>query len=247
MPTNRYIDRYVAFVDVLGFRELIAELNSGAITPDDIRRVLTTIYNPARFSYSIDDVDFRANSISDAVVVSTKFTRGGLIYLIDALTELTLKLLKRGYLVRGAVVRERLIHDETIVFGQALVDAHLLESSRAIFPRIVVREEVRRDFLEHASRREQYWLHEVSDGQYFINVLHHMDNYGRDLEHAVHPDRFIPHQISYYFDIRKAIDLQLTRTRNEPRKFEKIRWFAQYWNEMAYPEIPGLEPLEIPV
>ena len=177
---------------------------------------------------------------------NAKTTREGLVYLLDALTELTLKLLQRGYLVRGGLVKDRLIHDETMVVGQALVDAYLLESTRAKVSRIVVQDEVASDFLQHASRREQYWLNKAPDGLYYVNVLHHLDNYGRDLEHAVHPDRFIPNQISYYFSIKKTIEQQLARTRDDARKFEKVKRFAEYWNEGAYSDIPGLEPIEFP-
>lgn len=69
--------RYCAFVDILGFRELIGRLKSGEDYFERLRLLLAEIHKPVPAIPSVDfsSADFRAQSISDAVEFSTEPTR----------------------------------------------------------------------------------------------------------------------------------------------------------------------------
>jgi hypothetical protein len=96
-------------------------------------------------------VDFRAQSISDAVAISTVANLDGLIRLFMAIENLAVELLKEGYFIRGALVRGKLYHDDRMVFGEALIRAYELENTIVRFPRVIVVRDVMQDIEEGCS------------------------------------------------------------------------------------------------
>jgi hypothetical protein len=74
-----YEQRYCAYVDILGFRELINNLGTKKRNFEAVRDLLRTIHTPqALIAGDLEEVDFRAQSISDAVALSTRKNRLGL-------------------------------------------------------------------------------------------------------------------------------------------------------------------------
>src|SRR5262245_24359913 len=143
---KKYEDRYCAFVDILGFRQLVARVEARSMRLQAVRNLLNTIHRPAEEArFSRRGMDFRAQSISDAIAISSRPTLAGLWQMVYSLENLTLELLAEGYLARGALVRGNLYHDDTMVFGDALLRAYALESTVVRYPRIMVTSEVARD------------------------------------------------------------------------------------------------------
>jgi hypothetical protein len=103
--TPNYEERYCAFIDILGFRNLVKGLHS-ASDATTLRDVMRKIHAPASGATVSPDVDFRAQSISDAIAIST--TPMGLYKLLDAIERLAIDLLREGYFIRGALVRGNL-------------------------------------------------------------------------------------------------------------------------------------------
>jgi hypothetical protein len=149
---DEYQERYCAFVDILGFQGLIDQLRDCPRSFLALKRVLETIHSPPAGHSTSYASEFKAQSISDAVAVSTAINADGLQHMIDALIDLTLRLLREGYFVRGGLVKGRLYHNRKTVFGEALVQAYHLEHDVANYPRIMVRsdvvEDVRKYFAE---------------------------------------------------------------------------------------------------
>jgi hypothetical protein len=132
-----YHDRYCAFVDILGFRQLIERLNKDVNQFDALRNLLARVHGTGSGPSSVvSNADFRAQSISDAVAISTAPTQNGLADIFRALQLLAVDLLVEGYFIRGAVVRAPLYHDDRMVFGRALIQAYSFESEVAKYPRI---------------------------------------------------------------------------------------------------------------
>lgn len=132
----KFEERYCAFVDILGFRQLIDRLDRNQIKFQLVRKLLRTIQGPSQDRpYLFDRADFRAQSISDAIALSAKPKIEGLWQLLYSLDKLSFELLDEGYFVRGAIVKGKLYHDDQIVFGSALVRAYELESTVVNFPR----------------------------------------------------------------------------------------------------------------
>src|SRR5271170_7160080 len=109
----KYKVRYCAYIDILGFSELIKELRAVPSRFETVCALLTKIRHPYDESIvGFGDTDFRAQSISDAVAVSTLPTPQGLSVLCRALREISIGLLHLGYFTRGAVCKGLLYHDD---------------------------------------------------------------------------------------------------------------------------------------
>jgi hypothetical protein len=177
-PQHGYVDRYCAFIDILGFRGLIGSLKGNGNQFLTLREVLKKIHAPVGQPTVSTFTDFRAQSISDAVAISTLATDQGLMRLFQAVEELAVDLLKEGYFIRGALVKGKLYHDDTMVFGEALVQAYELERSVARYPRVMITRDVMADIEEFckgllAHRREEFtpYIEQADDGPYFVHVL----------------------------------------------------------------------------
>jgi hypothetical protein len=118
-PRAGYIDRYCAFIDILGFRGLVQNLGDDFSRFDALRTLLHKIHSPANPATKRWDIDFRAQSISDAVAISTLANNTGLIHLFVAVENLAVELLKAGYLIRGALVKGKLYHDDMYGFWRS--------------------------------------------------------------------------------------------------------------------------------
>jgi hypothetical protein len=138
-----YPERLCAFIDKLGFRGLVARLGWDAGAVESLRKVLREVHKPI-IPGLVDpaSVDYRTQSISDAVAISTVPTPDGLMMLFGSLNQLTFNLLAEGYFVRGAIVRGCLYHDDEMIFGEALVRAYDLETAVVKYPRIMIHSQV---------------------------------------------------------------------------------------------------------
>jgi hypothetical protein len=141
--SSQHEQRYCAFVDIIAFSDLIESLRNGNVHFETIRDLLKQIHQPHDPQFvGLGDTDFQAQSISDAVALSTRSTVNGLAMLFDTLERLSLALLHEGYFTRGGVCRGMLNHDTNMVFGEALVKAYKLESEVAKYPRIMLTKDV---------------------------------------------------------------------------------------------------------
>ncbi len=80
---------------------------------------------------------------SDCVAISTEATHKGLFYIIMHAEKIARNLLEMDFLCRGAICLGALYHDENCIVGPALIEAHDLEKVEAVYPRIILDENVR--------------------------------------------------------------------------------------------------------
>jgi hypothetical protein len=156
----QYEERYVAFVDILGFSELIRRSEN-----DDEGKTLRLINDALSFKQEAylelfcadsshnttekDALDLRIHTFSDFVVVSTPHTPDGLLCLLHVCWQIGVDWLRQGFLCRGGISVGKLVHSignhtAPRVFGPAFVAAYDLEHNVADFPRIVLSSQVRR-------------------------------------------------------------------------------------------------------
>jgi hypothetical protein len=74
---RKYEERYCAYIDILGFTELIADIGKGRIEFKVVRDVLAEIHEPRKFE-AAGFADFQATTISDAIALSTNLSVAGL-------------------------------------------------------------------------------------------------------------------------------------------------------------------------
>jgi hypothetical protein len=236
--SDQYETRYCAYVDILGFRTLIKALRAHPEQFTKIRELLKHIHTPLVAGFvDLAAIDFQAQSISDAVAISTRSTPEGLLVLFDTLERLSFDLLQEGYFTRGAICKGGLYHDQQTVFGEALVSAFGLESEVVRYPRIMLTKAVVEDARSsHLSAYFSDHIKQADDGPFFVHVLQYFyalrarsDTSSNAMD--LSPFRIIGEQIQRRFD--ESVDY--------PRHFEKVQWFGRYWNRSF--SIAALSPI----
>ncbi|MEQ8042159.1 hypothetical protein ABQW67_04235 [Xanthomonas hortorum] len=177
--TLSYEKRFILFLDFLGFKQIIKE----------------TTADPKRISAVIDAIDIinemggksglhkskMLTQFSDSIVISYRCDEPSAAFdLVSEIGFALVRLIERGFLVRGAVAIGDLIHTEKYLLGPAMVEAYELESKHAIFPRVLVSQgllDVARDApASHHDGEEEAnyissYMKKDADGRYYIDYL----------------------------------------------------------------------------
>jgi len=139
-PHQQYEDRLVAFIDILGFKDLVADTETDARKLQHLTAALDGLYNriwqwEADGSYS----SFAFTQFSDSIVISALADSTDSFEMLQQLLLGVMELVDDyDILVRGGIARGQLIHDRAMVVGPAMVEAYRLESKEAIYPRIII-------------------------------------------------------------------------------------------------------------
>ena len=163
-----YQDRFIAFVDVLGFRDLLKAMDEDVAIFDTVRGSLYSVMGEElrvrwgdegkdefKLTYAMLDAEQEATpsektgaqmtAFSDCFLVSEPVQR--LPYLLARVHRLAFQFLLSGIVTRGGVVRGRIHHRHRIAFGPGMVAAYEVEQGVAKNPRIVVHSDVAAAYL----------------------------------------------------------------------------------------------------
>jgi hypothetical protein len=125
-------EKFIAFIDILGFKQLVenAERGAGMPLPKILelaqklgragKRQFYERYGPEACPaapYQQRDLDFCATQISDCVVLSTEISPAGVINLIHQSSSAVHALLNEGLLCRGYITRGMIYHTESQFIG----------------------------------------------------------------------------------------------------------------------------------
>ena len=139
-PHQAYEDRIVAFIDILGFSDMVAGTEADVHKLRHLTTALDELYNKiwlweADGSYS----PFAFTQFSDSIVISSLADSPDSFEMLMQLLIGIMELVdKYDILVRGGIARGSLIHDTTMLVGPAMVRAYELESKKAVYPRIIL-------------------------------------------------------------------------------------------------------------
>jgi hypothetical protein len=167
MLLKGYEKRFVAFLDILGFKELIKKIEKENTESQDHERVtliLDFLYQESVESNTHHDLliyeevedgllekelgDPRINYISDCVIISTEGTFEGFFALCNKVTKFSVQGASAGIYMRGGITYGNLYHHGPMLYGTAYQRALELEE-QASDPRILI-DDVVFDFLrEH--------------------------------------------------------------------------------------------------
>ena len=173
----KYEDRLVAFLDILDFKGMI----NGTVDKDDADvpdriAAIEAAYEAIHRNWDSDKphTSKRVTIFSDSIVISVRSDEPSeLFWTILEIKHLIMALISHGILVRGALVRGKLLHDEKRVFGPALVEAYLLESKAALYPRIILDRE-----LTNLAKTARSTHHSPADEQRYVRSLLEHDSDG---------------------------------------------------------------------
>ncbi|RZK48001.1 MAG: hypothetical protein EOO99_11735 [Pedobacter sp.] len=180
----KYQKRICCFIDILGFKKHIDETTKE--TGEDNIKKIKSIKSVLKLSKRITKDHGISNSkvityFSDSIVISYNYNEPGqLFYTLLDLLYVSFELANKGYLTRGGVSIGKLLHTKKYIFGPALVDAYEIESKKAIYPRIIVSEEVikigsKHSKIGHSEDDERGYVMDLidqdSDGLHYIDYI----------------------------------------------------------------------------
>jgi hypothetical protein len=144
-----YEYKFIAYVDILGFKELVERSEKGGDSAPTTEYILELIgrfgsskeedfarYGPTTCPYAPHyavDLNFRATQISDCAVISAEVSPAGLINLVHHCYKIAFRFLKVGHLCRGYITRGYIYHTDTQFFGPGYQRAYKSESKVSIF------------------------------------------------------------------------------------------------------------------
>lgn len=181
----------------------------------------------------------QATAFSDCIVISDLNRPAEVSCLLSSVASLSGTLLRYRIPCRGGVATGLTLHSEHVVCGMGLISAYTLEHDAAIYPRIVVQD----NLLQHATGFLAPRLKRDSDGLWFIDVF-------KELRQPEDLTTFIRDQslatsvatvpdVAAFRTIRKFIVAALEENQGKLRKHTKYRWLANQFNEAVTDYIPG--------
>lgn len=246
MPKFSYARKFVAFIDVLGFSELIKRSER---EPDLLDAILGTLsvagqasplIGPPNYPKDHSYVDFVQTSFSDSIVISSEASVEGLMTVMEISRAFSCIMLQSGFLTRGGVSLGSLYHTEGKIIGPAFIEAYKAESTVADYPRIIF-DRSALSFLKENIKRDdvigEYFRSTIRisvDGPYFLHIL-------RELEESAIREKE-EHQKtkcdSKYFNMHdgwwrlireKTIEMR-NASESDPKIFRKVKWHCDYYN-----------------
>lgn len=233
-----YAERYVAFLDILGFRDLISRsVGQGSnVTVDQICSVLD-IPDPAGEEQiilgRIGDISksgHRLTAFSDSIVITTDATEQGLIHLLHHVAKIGFRLARLRTLYRGGIERGLTYHDKQQVFGPAVIAAYDLER-QARMPRVLLGESVikaGREAAEPISTIFGRFIYADADSEVFVDyfrVLRMIGDTGSPLPKDM---------LALHGEIESFIASELKRCIDRPSEKIKVEWFKSYFHRAIY-------------
>jgi hypothetical protein len=171
--------RTVAFVDVLGFREITKRLSTDQGLFREMRDSLSMLREEVDSVYQLRDFGLASGQLemttfSDCWVISDLDQNTGEVLLRTRV--LVARLLYLGFLCRGGIASGPLYHSKAVLLGNGLVDAYELESDVARFPRVVIHDAIVQRAIQLKEKARITWDPHVycrrdSDGCWYLDVL----------------------------------------------------------------------------
>ena len=210
----------VAFIDVLGASKKIREDSEKSLN------VVHTVYENALASCekmydneAIKKLKPMVRIFSDNIVIAvpTKETDGfsafNSIAILSGLIQH--EFLRYRYLVRGGIAIGNFFADDTMLWGNALLDAYYVESNVSIYPRIVVHPETVGKLNLATNEKRQQWIKQDNDGLFFVDYM----------QKTAFKDNYI-HLLLYRINECEILLAEATDVKSK----QKVLWHNTYLN-----------------
>ncbi|MEW6534376.1 MAG: hypothetical protein AB1454_02010 [Candidatus Auribacterota bacterium] len=219
---SQYTHKVVAFIDILGFRNIVTAFSKRE-NFDLFNRLLLSLHRIKHIQEmsnlpNIIPSEFEVSVFSDCIVFSTQ--EKNIASIVWTAGYLQADLLYLGILSRGGIASGLTYHNDGILFGESFLKAYQIEQQTAFYPRIVLSTKL----ADKYKKIVELWC-EVDDVTY-INPFKFDAVAGRADELA--SDGYDPRAI--YF---KTVRDHLTTNRkeaNEENYLAKNNWMINRFN-----------------
>lgn len=150
MSDKEFKEKFIGFVDILGFKKLVEASEEGTgMSLIELIEALKELGTPEDqkilhkngpmtcpgSAYIQRDLDFQLTQISDCVVVSSEISPAGVINLVHHCWGAVIQLLTKGIMCRGYITRGSIHHTETQIIGSGYQEAYCREAQVTAFKR----------------------------------------------------------------------------------------------------------------
>jgi hypothetical protein len=227
---NVYSERYVAFIDILGFSSHVRQSEHSPSEAEKLVKIMDRIserwsYPALQSTHEVLCEDFRSQSFSDCTVLSEAATPKGLHYLLLMVTQFALDLLANGFLLRGGIAKGPLHHSKNAVFGPAFLKAYDLEQNIAEYPRIIVDQYTHQDFNLNPSP-EAFDKHIRPDLRHAVDGPVYVDIFSAFKFAGPLPARIELNRQACRDQIQAKLDASIY----VPAHYKKLQWLTSVWN-----------------
>ena len=232
---DSYKKSYVAFLDILGFKEMI---NTSAfdkifnifqlnICSDEYKKAFSKAFNENDDNcedlkaYNEALQNAMIYTMSDSLVISTDSEKPmALEVIIDAClyVQTMLYTFDTPILLRGAIAVGDYYCNNSIAFGKGMVDAYICQENYSIYPRIILSTDIVKKLSDSSYKEDKLCLDD--DGYYYIDcVKEYLDGKSESSEECVKFQKIIRKYLDGYYD---------TKLR------EKYRWLSDEYDRVVY-------------
>jgi len=258
MGKRHFQQRFIAFVDILGFSSIVERMSSEGRLFTTIRDALKRLDRQSRGFQRyrrqrrdkreatlrkgavplVAASNLQMTAFSDCYVLSEVSPAWHVLAAVQALGS---RFLAEGILTRGAVVQGNAYHNGRVLFGPGIVDAYKLESEVAKYPRILVTESVRQAVWGY---HEGLWkgrlLERDVDGCWFVNLLvPSLSSWAPLSDTAAERD-----VDSHLKRVRRSLANEWQRAQGNPGHMSKVWWLIHNFNKVAQKK--GVDQIEHP-
>lgn len=168
---KRYTNKLIAYLDVLGIKQLIEDNRKGNehIAIDKIEEMRKIVNTSSNISDSIEEFNYLHVSDSFVFVCKPK----SVISLIELLATIQTRIINEcNLLLRGAItIGDTIIGDDgKFIIGPAYIQAFQLQEDNANYPRIIADKSVVKQLKKSNESIDKY-LQKDSDKEYFIDYI----------------------------------------------------------------------------
>lgn len=167
MMTVELKQHFVAFLDLLGFKEMVAsDLSS------DNHQYLSKLFRCHQSAARMfqDDPNCSITQFSDSIVISKPYESTSFGWFAKQVAQLQRLLLDEELLCRGGIAVNKHFTNGTFTFSAGLIAAYGVESQSARYPRVVVSPEVIELVFPEKAALPAYLVKE-DDGLIFIDYI----------------------------------------------------------------------------
>ncbi len=256
-------NRAVAFLDVLGFSQKLKEfeaeakdshLGVGSSVTSFLENGKLTSQKANEFIHAfksalstLDEGKFRFYLFSDNICITSlqETSNEDLNDLLLAINKLFFEFANRGFFLRGGVDYGLFIDEETIAVGLPLAIAYELESKKAIYPRIVLSENLVQQFqicMNDGNKEfENFYMNNLVQESCEIKFL--------NVFLQVFQSEYQQEKQEFFSKYKEVISENLEENKLKENIYLKYKWLADNFNsfidlfveELAYTD-PDFDP-----